>query len=289
MSITAQEIVGRIQQKLGPGWKDTPVDVIMAGKPDTAVTGVVTTFAPSMEVLKKAVAAKQNMIISRESPFWFRSAVAGGGAGRPPDGTGPGNERKMPPRDPVFQTKQDYIAANNLVVYRLYANWNAQAEDMQLKGLAKALGWEKYYKPSGGQPWAYDNGFFEVPPATLKDTALHLKKKLNIKSIRVGGSPTTMVRKVAVYPGTYWLNDLEKIFAEPNVDVLIAGEPKWENELAPYIFDQADNGQNKGMIMLGEEVSQDPGCGEMATWLKSFIADVPVQWIPTGEPCWMPY
>jgi hypothetical protein len=27
----------------------------------------------------------------------------------------------------------------------------------------------------------------------------------------------------------------------------------------------------------------------MATWLKSFVTEVPVQWIPTGEPCWMPY
>jgi len=43
------------------------------------------------------------------------------------------------------------------------------------------------------------------------------------------------------------------------------------------------------VIVLGQEVSEEPGAGEMAAWLKSFIKDVPVEWIPTGEPAWMPY
>jgi hypothetical protein len=43
------------------------------------------------------------------------------------------------------------------------------------------------------------------------------------------------------------------------------------------------------MIVLGQEVSEEPGCVEMAAWLKSFISEVPVEWIPTGEPGWMPY
>jgi hypothetical protein len=37
MAITAQAIVGRIQQKLTPGWKDNSVDSFVAGSPDTEV------------------------------------------------------------------------------------------------------------------------------------------------------------------------------------------------------------------------------------------------------------
>ena len=48
-----------------------------------------TTFAPSLEVLRKAVAAGKNMIISRESPFWAR--------GTNPGGTGPGGTAPGPP------------------------------------------------------------------------------------------------------------------------------------------------------------------------------------------------
>ena len=72
MAISAQSVVDRIQKQLGSGWENTPVDTFMAGKPETAVTGIVTTYAPTLEVLRKAVAGKKNFIISRESPWWAR-------------------------------------------------------------------------------------------------------------------------------------------------------------------------------------------------------------------------
>jgi putative NIF3 family GTP cyclohydrolase 1 type 2 len=286
---TAQAIVDGIQQKLGSGWKDTPVDAFRAGNKDVEVKGIATTFAPSLEVLEKAVAAGTNMIISRESPFWMRSNAPGGGAGQPPNGLGGGNAHKVPDDDPTYRAKLDYITSHNLVVYQLFANWNARQPNAQLQGLAEALGWEKYYKPSAGQPWSSYSGYFVLPPATLKATAENIKKTLKMKSIRIGGNPDTMIRKAVVFPGLYWLNDVQKLMADPDVNLLVAGEPKWENEIGPYIFDMADAGQNKGQIMLGEEVSEEPGCGEMATWLKSFVSEVPIHWIPTGEPCWMPY
>ena len=43
-------------------------------------------------------------------------------------------------------------------------------------------------------------------------------------------------------------------------------------------------GQKKGLIVIGLEASEEPGCGEVAAWLKSFISEVPVEWIPAGEP-----
>jgi putative NIF3 family GTP cyclohydrolase 1 type 2 len=296
MAITAQAIVHQIQLKLGPGWKDTPVDTFLAGEPDNEVKGVVTTFAPSLEVLRKAVASGKNMIISRESPFWARAAAqARPGTG----GTGPGGERGGGPgrgpsqqsmnNDPVYRMKRDYIASNNLIVYRFFDNWNARQPDAQLQGLAKALGWEKSYKPSGGQPWGTNNGFFAIPPATLRETAQSIKKTLKMKSIRVGGDPEIRVTKAALSHGMYWLADLQKLLPEPGVDLVVVGEPQWENELSLYNFDLHAAGQKKGMIVLGQQVSEEPGCGEMAIWLKSFISEVPVEWIPAGEPAWMPY
>ena len=79
MAITAQGIVDRMQQKLGSGWKDSGVDTFLAGKPDTEVKGVVTTYAPTLEVLRKAVASGHNLIIGRESPYWARTNAPGGG------------------------------------------------------------------------------------------------------------------------------------------------------------------------------------------------------------------
>jgi hypothetical protein len=53
--------------------------------------------------------------------------------------------------------------------------------------------------------------------------------------------------------------------------------------------DVVASGQKKGMLVLGQEVSEEPGCGLIADWLKTFVKEVPVEWIPAGEPAWMPY
>jgi putative NIF3 family GTP cyclohydrolase 1 type 2 len=294
MAITAQAIVDRIQQKLGSGWKEPSVDTFLAGNRDSEVKGIVTTYAPSLEVLRQAVAVGKNMIIGRESPFWARGTApgAGRGAGAPggakaaPAG---GRGQQSMDSDPIFRMKRDYIAANNLIVYRFFDNWNARQPDGQLQGLAKALGWEKSYIPSGGEPWAKNNGFFAIPPATLKETAQSIKKTLKMKGMRIAGDPETRVTKAALSHGMYYLADIRKLLAEPGVDLVIVGEPMWENEVAAYFFDVVASGQKKGMIVLGQEVSEEPGSGEMAAWLKSFISEVPIEWIPTGEPCWMPY
>jgi putative NIF3 family GTP cyclohydrolase 1 type 2 len=311
MAITAQAIVDRVRQKLGSGGKDSPVDTFLAGNPDSEVKGIVTTFAPSLEVLSKAVAAGKNMIISRESPFWargtnpggtgpggtapgppgFASAPPAGGAraGAPGGGGGGGRGQVSMDNDPIYRMKRDTIAAHNLIVYRLFDNWNARQPDGQLQGLARALGWEKSYKPSGGQPWGTGNGFFTIRPATLEATARSIKKTLKMKSIRIVGDPETRVAKAALSHGICWLVDLQKLVAEPGVDLVLIGEPMWENEVAAYFFDIVASGQKKGLIVLGQEVSEEPGCGEMAAWLRSFVSEVPIEWIPTGEPCWMPY
>jgi putative NIF3 family GTP cyclohydrolase 1 type 2 len=293
MALSAQSVVERVQQKIGPGWRNTPVDAFLAGKPSTEVRGIVTTYAPSLEVLRKTVAAGRNMIISRESPFWarhraqLRPGTGNAGPGGPAESGQAGLGPESMEDDPVYRMKRDYIAANDLVVYRLFANWDARRPDPQLQALARALGWEKYYKPSGGQPWATSNGFFALPPATLKETAQSIKKTLQIKNIRVGGDPDIRVSKAALWHGMYFLSDLQAMLAEPGVDLIVAGEPQWENELALYNFDLHAAGEKKGLIVLGQQESEEPGCGAMAAWLKSFISEVPVEWISTGEPSWM--
>ncbi|MCX6627751.1 MAG: Nif3-like dinuclear metal center hexameric protein [Candidatus Solibacter sp.] len=276
MAISAQQVVDRIQQQIGPAWKSQSVDIFHAGDKVGEVTGIVTTFAPSLEVLRRAVEAKKNMIVSREAPFWARGAAPGAGRGRG-GGGGRGPTQESMDKDPTYRFKRDFIAANNLVLYRLFDNWNARRQDGQLLGLARALGWEKNYKPSGGEPWARGNGFFSLPPATLKETAAGIKKTLKMKSIRIVGDPNTRVTKAALSHGMYQVADLEKH---------LGGKDEVKDEAADKAV---SSGQKKGLIVLGSEVSEEPGCGEMANWLKTFIKDVPVEWFPTGEPAWMPY
>ena len=38
------------------------------------------------------------------------------------------------------------------------------------------------------------------------------------------------------------------------------------------------------MILLGHMLSEDFGMNEVADWLRTFLVDVPIEWIPAGEP-----
>ena len=76
-----------------------------------------------------------------------------------------------------------------------------------------------------------------------------------------------------------------------DVDVVINGEnPETGNAYDPteYALDAAFLGKNKGQIILGHAISEEPGMEDVANWLRTFIKDVPVQFIRSGEPYWSP-
>ncbi len=273
MEITAQQIVDRIQENLGVPWKTSRVDVFYAGSPGTPVTGIATTFTPTLDVLRRAVADKKNLIITRERAFY----------------------RKGPPSDaldtdPACRFKRDFIAKNNLAIWRFYDNWQARKVDGQLRGLAMALGWDKYHEPdgkAGEEPYHSEDVFFVLPGTTLEDRVKSIRKRLNIRGIRVIGDAKIKVSKVALSHGMFRVPQLQKILKEPGVDAVVIGEPvEWE--ASPYFQDIVAWDQKKGMIILGHEVSEEPGSGEVAAWLKTFISEVPIKWIPAGEPFWVP-
>lgn len=258
-AIAAQQVAERIQNRLGVPWKTPSLDGFQAGAPDTPVKGIATTFAPTMDVLRRAAAAGRNMIISREPAFYNH-----------------GSPRKYPPEDPVCAAKQDFIAKHNLVVWRFFENWQARDVDGQLRGLAAALGWDKY-RTSGG--------YFALPPATLARAAREIRGKLKIQCLRVIGDPGTRVSKAALSHGLTPVPALQAMLKEPDVDLVVTGEVvEWE--AGPYFEDVIASGRKKGMILLGQEASEEPGSGAVADWLRTFIPEVPVEWISAGEPFW---
>jgi len=66
---TAQEIVAAIQQHVGVPWKTPTVDTFKAGNPDTPVTGIAVTMMATLDVLQRAAANGQNLVITHEPTF----------------------------------------------------------------------------------------------------------------------------------------------------------------------------------------------------------------------------
>ena len=69
----------------------------------------------------------------------------------------------------------------------------------------------------------------------------------------------------------------------PKVDTLIVFRCReWEG--AEYVRDAIALGQKKALL----QVPHEAGMEECARWLQTFVSDVQVKFIPSGDPFWMP-
>jgi putative NIF3 family GTP cyclohydrolase 1 type 2 len=254
-SITAQELAARIVKQLAVPKPERSADGFAAGDPSTPITGIATTFVPTLDVLRRAAAANKNLILTRESPYWNR------------------NPRQLA-QDPLFPMKLEFIANNKLVIYRLRESWDVRTPDPQMTGLAKALAWDKYKS---------EGIYFQMPRITLQTLAKRISTQMKLNAVRVIGDPQTKVARAALTHGMITTPDLAKVLKESAVDAVVIGEPvEWE--ASPYFQDVIASGQSKGLIVLGLAATEEPGCVEMAAWLKSFITELPVECIRAGEP-----
>lgn len=259
--VTAVQIIDRIQKNVGVSWQSTTVDTFKAGNPETRVRGIATSVMSTLDVLHRAAASGKNLIISHEPTFYNHQ-----------------DDKKELLSDPVFLNKQKFIEKNDMVIWRFHDHWHARKPDAMLTGIAQVLGWEKYQ--SGPSARLYD-----LPGMTLDDVASAAQKRFKARAIRVIGDPKTLIRKAALNPGFTSLQAV--LHTMPQVDLFVVGEPReWEG--VEYVQDAVSAGEAKAMIILGHAVSEDPGMRLCADWVKGFVPEVPVEWIPAGEPFWRP-
>jgi putative NIF3 family GTP cyclohydrolase 1 type 2 len=255
--MTAQEIVARIQAQLasqGVPWREGGRDTFKAGKPDTPVRGIATSGMSTFDLLRRAAADGKNFVITHEPTFY--------------------NDRDVTTTleaDPVYLAKQKFIAEHDLVLWRFHDHAHAMKPDPLVAGSARALGWTQYASPT--EPRLY-----VLPATTLGELAADIARKLGDHAIRIAGDPAMKVSRVALGPG-YGMPALTA-----GVDVSVGGEIAESGGNTEYVLDAVAAGQPKGMIMLGHMMSEDHGMREVADWLKTFLTDVPIAFIPAGEP-----
>jgi putative NIF3 family GTP cyclohydrolase 1 type 2 len=79
-----------------------------------------------------------------------------------------------------------------------------------------------------------------------------------------------------------------QLLRRDDVEVLVIGEvPEWET--IEYVADAAAEGRRKALILMGHIPSEQAGMAACAEWLKTFISSVPVIFVATAEPFWMPH
>jgi putative NIF3 family GTP cyclohydrolase 1 type 2 len=259
---TAREIVAAIQQHVGIPWMTQTVDTFKAGNPDTPVTGIATTMMATLDVLQRAAANHQNLIITHEPTFYSHLDT--------PEG--------MDQSDPVWAEKRAFIDKHGLVVWRFHDHWHRMQPDGILAGMVHALGWDKYQ--NAGNPY-----IFTVPETTLEKLAADVAKRLETPVLRVVGNPDMKITKIAFSPGAAGFVRETHALEMDNVEVLLVGETR-EWETVEYAVDAVTEGKRKALIVIGHVPSEQAGMQECARWLKTFVKDVPVEFVPTKQPFW---
>jgi len=253
---TAQDLVDRIRKNLGVPWKPDTVDTFKAGDPSTVVTGVVATSLATIDVLRRAVKAGANMVITSGPTFYSRTDSPMPAAGRGRGAAAP------PPADPVFAAKNEFVKTNNLVVWRFSDHWRLRTPDPYAQGIIDALGWAKH--PAGSVP-----GHINVPAVTLEALVADVKARLDARGgMRIIGNPRTRLQTIAVLPGTVPIQ--AALTHLPKVDAIIAGEIReWES--SEYVRDAITAGRDKALILVGRTLSEDPGMKVCAQWLETIV------------------
>jgi putative NIF3 family GTP cyclohydrolase 1 type 2 len=265
--VTAQQVIDKIEADMGTTIPVTTVDTYKAGTPDTPVTGIATTFLPTMSVLREAVAQHINLILTHEPTFYNH-----------PDKT------DFLENDPVYKEKIGYINEHHLVIFRLHDTMHAASPDRIQHALIETMHWGSYqsHDPALDRTAQY---FVTLPPITVLDLARKLSATLHDHAIRVVGDPNLKITHAAVIPGAGGEAKHMKALEMPGMEVLITGEVS-EWEIVEYVRDSALQGRHQALIILGHNASEEIGMQPFAQRIQQLFPAIPVKFIPAGEPYW---
>jgi putative NIF3 family GTP cyclohydrolase 1 type 2 len=262
--LTAGEVVARIKKQVGIPWMEKTVDVLVSGDENTPVTGIASTMMATLDVVQRAAAEGKNMIISHETPYYLQQ-----------DNTDDIKD------NPILLHKLDFIRKHNIVIMRFHDHWHRMQPDGIAAGMVRQLGWEKNLEdPSNPKR-------LNFPGIPLAKFAQQMQDRLKVRTMRVVGDPDFPVRKVQTSWGYCGRMPGITIVSRADVDLFICGETR-EWELVEFVRDCNTAGTKKGLILVNHVVSEQGGMMLCADWLKNFINEVPVGFVPDLEPFWTP-
>ncbi|GAA4427268.1 hypothetical protein GCM10023169_27030 [Georgenia halophila] len=258
--LTAREITDRLLAEASAPPRENTVDGFVAGDPDAPVSGVATVMMPTLDALRGAVDRGCNLVISHEPLFY--------------DHLGDHSALEAD-QDPVYLAKREFLVEHGLVVWRFHDGWHDRNPDGVLTGVLASLQERADVAPPEGA-----NGTAQT---TLGDLAENVGGALGASALRVVGDPELPVSlaRVSVQPG--FVGFARNRGGLANADVLIIGEGH-EWEIGQYVTDAAALGLGKGMIVVGHAQSEAAGMDECARWLRTFLEDVPVEFVGVPDP-----
>lgn len=262
-TFTAADAIHRIQQHYAAPLPPNTVDTVKAGDPATPVTGIAVTFLDTMDILRESSRRGANLVVTHEATFYNHL-----------------DDSAFFADDPVYREKLTFIQQHHMVVFRLHDQIHSVSPDPIASALIAALGWQNYTQPTN--PFGAT-----IPNTTLAKLSQELAKKLDARTVRVVGNPDLSVTRVKVLPGASGMQKQVLALRSDDVEVLVVGEAA-EWEAVEYVRDASAQGRHKAMIVVGHEVSEEPGMKRCAEDLRALFPNLLVVHIPAGQPFWTP-
>jgi len=257
---TVKEAIDIIMAQVPGVKKNLPtVDTIKIGDASQVVSGIVSTFMATVEVIEKTIELGANFIITHEPTFYNHL-----------------DQTDWLEEDKLYQYKKELLEKNNIVVWRFHDFWHQYRPDGILTGFLQKLRWTEYLDPN------LDNTV-EIPVRSLKNLASHVKREFNLTRTFFIGDPDMQSSRIGILPGA-WGGRAHIPFLGKDIDTLLVGESA-EWEAVEYVRDAAHAGMKKGLIIMGHAESEDPGMRYLAEWLVPLLPGVPaIHHISAGDP-----
>ncbi len=67
--------------------------------------------------------------------------------------------------------------------------------------------------------------------------------------------------------------------------VLISEAREWDS--IEYVRDTILSGSQKGAVIISHGAGEEAGMDHCAEWLRTFVAEVPIEFIPTHDRLWI--
>ena len=258
-AMTIQDVIDLIIEAVPGAPRDGSVDTVKTGDPSQQVTGIATTFLATYDVIERAAALGANFIITHEPTFYNHL-----------------DQVDWLQNDPVYLAKRRFIDDNNIVIWRFHDYWHMHRPDGIIMGVLEDLGWVDYADPEKLH-------LCTIPSMPLADLAGFFKEKLSIKHVQVIGDLDMPCRRVGLLVGASGGRSHITFLGNEDVDVIAVGEiNEWET--SEYVRDAISTGRNQAIIILGHANSEESGMRWLFDWLQPRIPDVPVAFVPAGDP-----
>ncbi|WP_026966301.1 Nif3-like dinuclear metal center hexameric protein [Algoriphagus terrigena] len=233
------------------------VDTIKVGSRDTVVTGVVTTMFTTLEIIRKAIELKANLIIPHEPTFFSGQ-----------------DETDYLLSDPVFRGKYDLMEKNGITLWRNHDYVHRMRDDGVRIGVVEELGWTNYYQAK--------SPVLNIPKTNLRELINHIKTSMGVPAMRYVGDLSQPCSKVLLLPGAVGgRRQIEGIMKE-KPDVLVCGESN-EWETPEYVRAANEMGIKLSMIEIGHSASEEGGSEFVKNWLNENMPGLPAFHIPSGN------